>query len=413
MKKLSKKIIGVVLIIIILLQGNLVFATSVNSLKNEINNESNKIDQNDKEKDKLKKEKEKITEEKKKVNGEIEELTHKIVDCEAEVNELDTKIKDLSSQIAKLNEDLKGAEKDYTDSKKLLEKRLVAVQESGDTTYLDFLLSSNSFVDLISNYYLVTELASYDAEMLAQLEEKQKVIKNGKAELENKKKEIDTAKASKQAASVKLKNAKGEKNQKVANLSEEEKKMQEKIDQLIKDNKEIDAKIKRAQEAIKKAEQQNKNKGSSNNKHHNNGGGTSNPSKSGFIYPVPKNYSTITTGLYYSSGRYHGAVDFGSGGINGQPVYAVADGYVVTSENLGNRSYGNYIIIAHYNGLYTLYAHGQNGSRTVSEGQTVKQGQQIMRVGTTGNSTGPHLHFEVRTSPGTYSCRVDPRAYLP
>ena len=76
-------------------------------------------------------------------------------------------------------------------------------------------------------------------------------------------------------------------------------------------------------------------------------------------------------------------------------------------------SNGNYIIIAHYNGLYTLYAHGQNGSRTVSEGQTVKQGQQIMRVGTTGNSTGPHLHFEVRTSPGTYSCRVDPRAYLP
>lgn len=128
-----------------------------------------------------------------------------------------------------------------------------------------------------------------------------------------------------------------------------------------------------------------------------------------FIKPVN---SYITTGMYYSSGQYHGAVDFGAAGINGAPVYAVADGYVVTSTRL-NGSYGNYIIIAHYNGLYTLYAHGQDGSRKVSAGQTVKKGQQIMNVGSTGNSTGPHLHFEVRTSPGTYSNRVDPRNYLP
>lgn len=128
-----------------------------------------------------------------------------------------------------------------------------------------------------------------------------------------------------------------------------------------------------------------------------------------FIKPVN---SYITTGMYYSSGQYHGAVDFGAAGINGAPVYAVADGYVVTSTRL-NGSYGNYIIIAHYNGLYTLYAHGQDGSRKVSAGQTVKKGQQIMNVGSTGNSTGPHLHFEVRRSPGTYSNRVDPRIYLP
>lgn len=76
--------------------------------------------------------------------------------------------------------------------------------------------------------------------------------------------------------------------------------------------------------------------------------------------------------MYYSSGQYHGAVDFGAAGINGAPVYAVADGYVVTSTRL-NGSYGNYIIIAHYNGLYTLYAHGQDGSRKVSAGQTVKK----------------------------------------
>ena len=66
----------------------------------------------------------------------------------------------------------------------------------------------------------------------------------------------------------------------------------------------------------------------------------------------------------------------------------------------------------HDNGLFTLYAHGQDGSRTVSVGQRVKQGQQIMRVGTTGNSTGPHLHFEVRVSPGLYANRRNPLNYL-
>lgn len=92
-----------------------------------------------------------------------------------------------------------------------------------------------------------------------------------------------------------------------------------------------------------------------------------------FIKPVN---SYITTGMYYSSGQYHGAVDFGAAGINGAPVYAVADGYVVTSTRL-NGSYGNYIIIAHYNGLYTLYAHGQDGSRKVSAGQTVKKDNKL------------------------------------
>ena len=143
-------------------------------------------------------------------------------------------------------------------------------------------------------------------------------------------------------------------------------------------------------------------------KEHEASGGSS---SSGFIRPV-KGYP-ITTGMYYnSSGKYHGAVDFSGPGIAGKPIYAVADGYVVTTRRL-NYSYGNYILIAHYNGLYTLYAHGKPGSIRVSPGQRVVQGQQIMSVGTTGNSTGYHLHFEVRTGNGTFSERVNPMKYLP
>ena len=203
---------------------------------------------------------------------------------------------------------------------------------------------------------------------------------------------MDTSKASKESVSVQLKTAKNDKDKQVAQLSEDEKKLQAKLDELRQANKSIDSQIlearkKKQSEAAKKSSSANPSSSSGSS-----GGTTPAGGSSGFIYPVPSGYTRVTTGMYYSSGSYHGAIDFGSGGINGQPVYAVADGEVLISERL-NGSYGNYIIIEHANGLYTLYAHGQDGSRTVSAGQTVKQGQQIMRVGSTGNSSRTTLTF--------------------
>ena len=96
----------------------------------------------------------------------------------------------------------------------------------------------------------------------------------------------------------------------------------------------------------------------------------------------------------------------------GTPVYAAADGVVLTTKSI-TTSYGTYVVIQHANGLQTWYAHGQRGSICVSSGQTVSRGQKIMNSGNTGNSTGPHLHFEVRVAPYSYNgCRVDPRNYL-
>ena len=246
--------------------------------------------------------------------------------------------------------------------------------------------------------------------MLDKIEKEKKEIEQAKQTLENSKKELATQKASKQSVSLQLKTSKSEKDKYVSQLSEEEKRLQSRIDQLKKDNQSIDAKIRAKQAeieaALKRQQEQNRNNSNSGS---NNSSSNSGTSSSGFIKPVN---SYVTTGMYYSSGAYHGAVDFGAAGVNGMPVYAAADGIVHTTAAL-TTSYGNYVIIAHYNGLYTLYAHGQAGSICVSEEQAVKKGQQIMRVGSTGNSTGPHLHFEVRKSPGTYSCRVNPLSYLP
>ncbi len=407
MKKLSLKILGMIIIGIVVLQGT-VFATS------NINQLNNKKEQNQDKIDETKEKKDEVTAEKNKTVQEVEKLDTQISDYETQIDELNTKIEELNNKIQESQEKLNKAQEDYTKQQELLNSRLVAIQEAGETSYLDFILSSNSLTDLISNYYLVTELTTNDTELLDKIQKQKEEIEKAKIDLENSKNELNTSKASKQSVSIQLKTAKDEKNKQVAQLSEDEKKLQEQIDELNQANKSIDGQIKAAQVAIKKAKAQEEAKrqqqsGGNSGSGSGSSGSGSTTSSSGFIKPVN---SYITTGMYYSSGQYHGAVDFGAAGINGAPVYAVADGYVVTSTRL-NGSYGNYIIIAHYNGLYTLYAHGQDGSRKVSAGQTVKKGQQIMNVGSTGNSTGPHLHFEVRRSPGTYSNRVDPRIYLP
>lgn len=407
MKNIVQKIIVITIISILLLYTNTLI---VSNAANEISNYQAEQKQNESkitETQEKMKEVEKIKDETLK---EVEKLNVQISDYEGQIETLDEQIVSTNKKIEDAQTKLQKAQKDYENQEKLLKERLVASYEAGETSYLDFLLSSESLTDLISNYYLVEEIASYDAELLDKIEKEKKEIEQAKQTLENSKKELATQKASKQSVSLQLKTSKSEKDKYVSQLSEEEKQLQSRIDQLKKDNQSIDAKIRAKQAeieaALKRQQEQNRNNSNSGS---NNSSSNSGTSSSGFIKPVN---SYVTTGMYYSSGAYHGAVDFGAAGVNGMPVYAAADGIVHTTAAL-TTSYGNYVIIAHYNGLYTLYAHGQAGSICVSEGQAVKKGQQIMRVGSTGNTTGPHLHFEVRKSPGTYSCRVNPLSYLP
>ncbi len=420
MKKIFAKILGGLIIIIFVLQFNvMVYADEITDLQNQ--QASNKEKLQDAEN-----QKEQVTQEKSETLKQVEAIESEIADYESQINELDTKISDLNNQITEAENKINQKQEDYDKQQELLEKRLVATYEAGETSFLDVLLSSKSLTDLISNYYMISEVAEADMNLMESIENEKKEIEEAKITLEQSKQELDSSKTEKESKSVQLQSAKEEKNAYVAQLSSEEQDLQQQIDELEEANKSIDAEIKQKQEEIQKLLQQQRpssggsssgssssgsgSSGGSSNGSSSTGGGA--VSSSGFIYPVPSAYSRITTYMYYSSGQYHGAVDFGSSGINGQPVYAVADGIVVTAKAL-NYSYGNYIIIAHDNGLYTLYAHGQQGSIRVSEYQRVTQGQQIMNVGSTGNSTGPHLHFEVRTSPGLYDNRVNPVKYLP
>ena len=420
MKKVCGKILGGLLIAILILQFNvIVYADEITNLQNEqASNEEKMQDAQD--------QKEQVSQAKSEALQQVEQIETQIADYESQISELDTKIEDLNNQILDAENQINQKQEDYDKQQELLEKRLVATYESGETSFLDVLLSSKGLVDLISNYYMISQIAEADMNLMKNIQNEQKEIEEAKTTLEQSKQELDSSKSEKESMSVQLQSAREEKNTYVAQLSSEEQELQQQIDELEEANRSIDSQILAAEARIaaaQAAEEANRNNGSGNSGSGNSssGGGSTgtasgsadlgNVSSSGFIMPVPASYARITTGMYYSTGQYHGAVDFGTGGINGQPVFAVADGTVIIAQAL-TTSYGNYVLIRHNNGLYTLYAHGQSGSIRVSEGDRVVQGQQIMNVGSTGNSSGPHLHFEVRTS-SSYSSRVNPRNYLP
>ena len=306
----------------------------------------------------------------------------------------------------------------------MLEERIVALYEAGDTTYLDILLSSESLTDFISSYYIVSEIAQCDLDLLKEIDKQKNEIETAKKEIEESKQTLTTAKASKQQVSTQLQAKKNEKSTVVAQLSSQEQELQKEIDQLTQDNVQIQQNIAAAQEEQAKKNNANKNNGKTNNSSStnsnsstSNGGGSSTIKNSnGFIRPVSG--GSISTNGYYSSGRFHGAIDYAVS--SGSPVYAAADGVVLTVGSL-TYSYGTHVIIQHSNGLQTIYGHGTAGSVCVSPGQIVSQGQVIMKSGSTGNSSGPHLHFEVRKSPYNYKysatkygddSRVNPNNYF-
>ena len=404
MKKICIKLIAINIAFIMLL-STVTFAVS----NSEINKQKNQQNQIKSEINEKKDELEDIKEEKSETIAEVDNLTDKISSVQEEIDNLNSKVDELNASIKESEKKLSEAQEDYTKQDELLKQRLVSMYEAGETTYLDILLSSNDFTDLISNWFLASELASYDTEMLEKIDNQKKEIEDTKNKLEASKSELQKARLSKQAKTNELKQAKDEKNKKVAELSSEEKQIQEQLQELQDYNAKISREIKAAEEKYKKEleelkKQEEQNNGGST-------GGSINTGKGTFIKPV--NSGTITAGWRYSSGALHAAVDYGV--PVGTPVYASAAGVVIKTANL-NYSYGTYVVIQHTNGMQTWYAHGS--SLKVSEGQTVSQGQLIMLSGNSGNSHGAHLHFEMRTSPYSYGSssnpgnRVNPLNYL-
>ncbi len=392
MKKIGLKIIGILVIISIAMNAFSImsYATEKSELNKKIKETKESLNE--------------VNSQKAESEDKVEDLTSQIKEYEKEINSLKSEIEQKNKEIKEMQKKLDELEEERQEKQDLLDERLITIYENGETSYLDVLLSSADITDFISKYYMVETLTEADKELIEGLEADKKEIEETKNNLNESLKEVEDKKDEQEAIQKKLNKAKNQEEKKVEDLTAQSEDLEEDIEAYEKKMKELDAKEKAQEEALKHKIEQAQKEHESNSSSGSSSSGSS--SSSGFIRPVKS--GSITAKMYYSSGKYHGAVDFGVS--VGTPVYAAADGIVVTSTWGGSDSYGYYIKIKHYNGLYTLYAHGS--SLVVSVGQEVKQGQLIMYSGNTGNSTGPHLHFEVRVSPGGYSNRVNPLNYL-
>lgn len=315
----------------------------------------------------------------------VEKLDEKISSSEQQLQEQESKITELKNSINEIESELNTVTEKYERQRKLFEQRLVATYEAGETQYLDILLKSKSLSDFLSSYYLITELAELDNDLISELEEKKKSIDLSKQKLENEKAELATIIESQTRLSRTLQNTKKIRESFIEKLSEEEKNLQTKIDEINTQYEVVNKQILAlAQQGIDTAYI----------------GGE-------LAWPVP-GYTRITSKyamrVHPITGQYklHTGVDIGA--PEGANFVAANDGIVTKAEY--NTAYGNMVIIDHGGGISTLYAHGSE--TLVQVGQTVKRGDAVLKVGSTGYSTGPHAHFEVRINGVT----TDPLPYI-
>ena len=316
---------------------------------------------------------------------EVEKLDEKISTSEAELQKLNEQVETLKASMKQIEDELNEVTEKYEKQKKVFEKRVVALYETGEIDYLDILLNSNSVSEFVSSYYVIAEITEADNELLNDIAEKKDTIALSKEKLENEKEELASLVETQQRTSKILQNTKTIRESYISKLSDEEKEKQAQIDEMTKQYEEVNRQI------LELAQQ-----------------GLDTQYIGGELaWPVP-GYTKITSKygmrVHPITGQYklHTGVDIGA--PTGANFIAANDGIVVKAEY--NTAYGRMVIIDHGGGISTLYAHGSEF--LVEVGQTVKRGDAVLKVGSSGYSTGPHAHFEVRIN----GVVTDPMPYI-
>lgn len=388
-------------IIILALITSMVFSSFVFA----VNIEEEKKKKSQMEKDK-KIQEQKVKEIQNKLSTNVKELANcesEIRKKEEEIRTLEEKQKNITDEAEKQKEELKKQEKESEEIEEVVKQRLVQIYENdGGESIFSLIASSEGFSDFLSNYELVKEVTRMDANLLNSLNHKKEKIVTLKKELETKNKLIEENKQ----RHIELKNEqekiKSQKEEINRSLSADETKQKQILEnyneKIRKTNSLIEAEIARVARAKAMAQQG----GGS--------GGAVGPQKfvgGRFAWPVPSSrYITAGYGSGYAQGYpgyFHTGLDIGAS--TGTPAVAANDGVVIYAA-FSPYGFGNMVMIDHGGGIYTIYGHGS--SIPVSLGQRVKRGQHVLNIGSTGNSTGPHLHFEVREG----SRHVNPVPYL-
>ena len=355
--------------------------------------------------------------------------------------ELQQQIADTKQQITVLDAEFQQNYQQYC-------QRLRAMYISGETNILAFLLGSTDIGQLLTRYEMIARVAKQDTALLRSVQAESTQLEQAKTDLSARQKDLQTKKTELETSQTELEQTvtdlqadkeeltarrqvltdqQTQANRLLKQLTDKTKAYTEYRDVTQSDLDEIDRQIEEAakkytttttttttkkQTTKKQGESEGTTKSTTTKKQT-----TTESSRLSLTYPVPSQ-TRITTAFHGYAG--HSGCDFAC--ASGSSVVAAESGTVIVSADLTNsdgsyRSYGRYIVIAHDkrdsagNAVYTLYAH--NSQRLVSAGTHVSRGQQIAKSGSTGNSTGPHCHFEVRTPTSSFNDCVDPEIYLP
>lgn len=369
-----------VLAMVIMFSG-VVLATNLNTLKDQ-------LDQNNKD---LKDKQGQVTE----IKNEQKTLLSQIANLGTQINKLETQIKALNNQINTCDAEITLTEKEIAEKEAEMEKqynllktRIVAMYESGNISMIDVLLGADSISDFLSKYYMMNEVSNFDNNLLNKMNIQKEEIAKLKSCLEEKKEMLEKNRNDVRTKNTELASSKKVLSTKNTELENDKKALEESIDAILEESQKLTAEIIKLQ-------------------------GTSKYAGGEMAWPLP-GFSTITSSYGMRMHptlkvyKLHTGVDISGANSYGKAIVAANSGKVIAAKY--NVAYGNMIIIDHGGGITTLYGHASK--LVVKTGDIVTRGQIIAYVGTSGYSTGPHLHFEVRKTVNGQVQTVDPMKYI-
>lgn len=308
------------------------------------------------------------------VSERLRQIQEELRVATAEYKEVKGQLDSVEDKISDNTELLQKTEADLKVKNKKLQQRVRDIYINGQISYVDVLFGAKDFADLMTRMDVLKRIIKHDYDLIMKVKEEKATVENTRAQLEK-----DKAEAEVLVTDAQVKKAK---------VEDKESEQQVLLDQAIYDRdtsermyEEIMAASQEVANMIRRSQMSS-------------AGYSGAPAGAGgMIWPISGPITSEfgwRTHPIFGTARFHSGLDIG--GDYGMPIYAAASGTVIYAGWISG--YGNAVIIDHGGGVTTLYGH--NDSLNVSEGENVAQGQVIAMCGSTGNSTGPHCHFEVR-----------------
>lgn len=328
---------------------------------------------------------------------ELSNLDIELSKAESEYNNVKDQLNEAELQLLQAEAELAEAVKVKDTQYETLKTRLAYMYEYGDVSYIEILFGSSSIYDMFNRVEYISIIAEYDRNLLSAYEEQEKLVEAKVKEIEQKKAEIEKLYVEAEVKKENLETKYAEKESMIRTMEADEQEQENMINQLRQANAEVENRIKqeqaRAEEALRQAQQS--------------GSATTTYTGGQLGWPVI-GYSYISSGFIDRANPVTGKAEFHKGidipAPTGTSIVAAESGVVIDARYMNGYGYG--VIISHGNGISTLYGH--NSELLVSNGDVVNKGDVIARAGSTGNSTGPHCHFEVRID----GVATDPMPYV-